>query len=94
MPVPVQSGGIMIYGINYDAPAIPDSYRRRFAREMRLVDLASGKRTTALLSGVCDTKEEMDSMLIVASNGSRKLHVESRAMAGKTEAFGIYVYWN
>ena len=73
----------MIYGINFTGKDIPDKHKRKFAARVRV---APG--LLADLKGVCESNQEANTMLIIASNGHRKLHVEQRGTL-----FGIYVYY-
>lgn len=83
----------MIYGLNFNNTQIPvirprrDLFASRLGKGFRPV----GDNTTAtwILSGVCNTKDELDQMLIQANNGYRRFHVVSRK-AGKVDWIGVY----
>jgi hypothetical protein len=78
----------MIYGLNFGGPAIPDTKRtvwRKFKRTRRIDGVVYH------LAGVGQSESERDHMVITATNGTRKIHVEPVQTAAGVW-YGIYVY--
>lgn len=74
----------MIFGLNFNRTELPPGYAKRFRKRLVL----NGVRYQ--LQGIAESPLERDDMLVQATNGTRKLHVEVRRTAGPT-LFGIYV---
>ena len=72
----------MRYGINFGAPSVVGMYKE----SIKLPSMKRGEY--AQLVGACDTQAELDSMLIQANNGSRKIHVTKHS-----NGFALYCYW-
>lgn len=79
----------MIYGLNFNGSEIPPGIRKKFARYKKLSGLPRG--VYAVLQGVGQSPSERNAMLLAATNGSRRLHVEERVTAAGVW-YGIYVY--
>jgi DnaJ-class molecular chaperone len=58
---------------------------------MKCKDCLGKGKLRYFLAGIGQSKEEKDTMLIVANNGRRKLHVEERQTVGGVW-YGIYVW--
>ena len=86
----------MIYGLNFNGSHIPGHLKAIFRSEVRVGEKSIGKTKRkvyvyATLQGVAQTKDECDSMQIVASNGKRKIHIETRNI-GLDTWYGVYIY--
>lgn len=85
-----------IYGLNFSGVPLPQGHGHALTRRVKeLIPITNfdGSPSMSLpamlpytLQGMCDTPEELDSMITQASNGTRKLHIET-----KKNRFLIYV---
>jgi hypothetical protein len=96
----------MIYGLNFGGPAIPTTPRsafRKFKERIRVntrdCQCFGCQRTappsigvlTMRLVGIGQCIGDAHRMVLVAHNGTRKIHVEPKQTAGGTW-YGLYVY--
>ena len=80
-----------IYGLNFTETPIPAGVKRHFPARLKLPGMARGEY--ALLQGIGQSERDRDAMLVQATNGSRRLHVEARQTAAGVW-FGIYTHYS
>jgi len=78
----------VIYGINFGAPDIPHSIKRKFRSRMKLP--GAGHWEWHHLKGVAQNQVERDAMLMTAERPGRSVHVEERKTAAGVW-YGIYI---
>lgn len=76
----------MIFGLNFNGTQIPDGVKRKFAARVRIQPAVY-----AQLVGIGQSPEERDAMITQATNGKRRLHVETRTTPAG-DWYGIYEY--
>jgi hypothetical protein len=69
----------MIYGINFNGTRIPEQALAVLPTKVKV------KGVRFELKGACETKDELDAMLITANNGHRALHSEHSG-----DWYGVY----